>query len=74
MDKPGPFKWSTAILHGMLDMAKCGAMREKRAAELYEEFVDHWNVVDEENDGREAMRAMLGRIKVFAEIGEGKPL
>ena len=67
IDRPSALKWSTIALHEMLEFAKYGGMREKRAGELHEEFVDHWNAV---SDASDAMRELMGRIKVLAELAE----
>jgi hypothetical protein len=72
IEKPGPFKWPTIILRDLLDMAKNGGMRDKRGAALYEEFIDHWNALDEK-DGKETdaiMASMVERISVFAALAK----
>src|SRR5215831_8293699 len=58
IERPGPFKLATIILHDMLDMAKHGGMRDKRAAVLYEEFIDHWNALEGENENPDVMKTM----------------
>lgn len=70
IERPGAFKRSTSVLYDMLVMAKHGGMREKRAAELYDELVDHWNALDEEKDRSEAMGAMVSRIRQLAAVAE----
>jgi hypothetical protein len=67
-EKAGALKLATTVLYEMLEMAKNGGMRGKRAAELYEEFVDHWNALDEEKDQGEPMEAMLGQIRQLVAV------